>query len=666
MATLNLGILAHVDAGKTTLTERLLHAAGVIDEVGRVDDGTTQTDSLALERQRGITIKSAVASFVVDGVTLNLLDTPGHPDFIAEVERVLGVLDGAVLVVSAVEGVQAQTVVLYRALRRLRVPTVVFVNKIDRVGADVRRTVDAIEERLGASVLAMGSPFGVGTKNAGVTGHELADPEFVESTTELLAANDDGILVDYLDGRPIGANALWRAIADQTARLEILPTYFGAALPGVGVDDLMHAIPRLLPAAEGIATGPPSGAVFKIERAANGEKVAFVRMFAGALRTRDRLPLGIDAPDNTHVETVTAIDVFDHGTIVRRAETTAGDIAKLHGLSSARVGDAFGPSARVGIRQAFSPPALETAVVPLDSGQKPAVFDALCDLAEQDPLINLRQDDARQELYLSLYGEVQKEIVAQTLSAEYGLEIGFRPTTPVCIERPNGNGAAIELIPRHRSPAHPLLATIGLAISPLPLGAGITFELAVGVKSIPIHVFDSVDNFRALMQRTVEDALQQGLRGWQVTDCRVVMTECGYLAPPRKWPGTTLSDFRLLTPLVLMAALKQAGTTVLEPTLEFRLEFPSRDLGRIMSVLQETGAQPGPPTTRGATTTLSGLIRVARLHRLQSRLPDLTRGEGVLEFSGAGYTPVRGAPLSRPRTDRNPLDREAYLRQIAG
>src|ERR671915_1418194 len=135
MSTLNLGILAHVDAGKTTLTERLLYAAGAIDEIGSVDEGSTQTDSLALERQRGITIKSAVVSFVIDGVTINLIDTPGHPDFIAEVERVLSVLDGAVLVVSAVEGVQAQTRVLMRTLQRLRIPTLLFVNKIDRMGA---------------------------------------------------------------------------------------------------------------------------------------------------------------------------------------------------------------------------------------------------------------------------------------------------------------------------------------------------------------------------------------------------------------------------------------------------------------------------------------------------------------------------------------------------
>src|SRR5213592_4356351 len=170
---LNLGILAHVDAGKTTLTERLLYAAGVIDELGSVDAGTTQTDSLALEQQRGITIKSAVVSFAIEDVTVNLIDTPGHPDFIAEVERVLSVLDGAVLVISAVEGVQSQTRVLMRALQRLHVPTLIFVNKIDRSGSQYERVLRAISERLGAVVVPMSAPGGLGTRDAFVK--RLAD-----------------------------------------------------------------------------------------------------------------------------------------------------------------------------------------------------------------------------------------------------------------------------------------------------------------------------------------------------------------------------------------------------------------------------------------------------------------------------------------------------------
>src|SRR5438034_6142487 len=166
MKTLNLGIVAHVDAGKTTLTERLLHAAGVIDEVGSVDKGTTQTDSLPLEQQRGITIKAAVVSFELDGVTVNLIDTPGHPDFIAEVERVLSVLDGAVLVVSAVEGVQPQTRILMRALERLRIPTLLFINKIDRAGAHCGRVLHEISTRLTAAIVAMTSVAGEGTRAA--------------------------------------------------------------------------------------------------------------------------------------------------------------------------------------------------------------------------------------------------------------------------------------------------------------------------------------------------------------------------------------------------------------------------------------------------------------------------------------------------------------------
>src|SRR6478672_6268224 len=166
MRTLNLGILAHVDAGKTTLTERLLYAAGVIDEIGRVDDGSTQTDTLALERQRGITIKSAVVSFSIGDVDVNLIDTPGHPDFIAEVERVLGVLDGAVLVVSAVEGVQAQTRVLMRALQRLRIPTLIFLNKIDRRGARSQQVVDDVAEKLEVRTVSLGSVDREGTPDA--------------------------------------------------------------------------------------------------------------------------------------------------------------------------------------------------------------------------------------------------------------------------------------------------------------------------------------------------------------------------------------------------------------------------------------------------------------------------------------------------------------------
>ena len=239
--TLNLGIVAHVDAGKTTLTERLLYAAGVIDEVGSVHKGTTQTDSLPLEQQRGITIKAAVVSFDLGDLTVNLIDTPGHPDFIAEVERVLTVLDGAVLVISAVEGVQPQTRVLMRALRRLRIPTLLFVNKLDRMGADFERVVREIAERLTPAIA-------------------VADDG--EGLIDVLAANDDELLADYVDGR-LSEGRLRTALAAQSKQALVHPVLRGSAITGAGVEAVAAALGELLPSAAGDTDGPLSGTVFK-------------------------------------------------------------------------------------------------------------------------------------------------------------------------------------------------------------------------------------------------------------------------------------------------------------------------------------------------------------------------------------------------------------------
>ena len=361
MRTLNLGILAHVDAGKTTLTERLLFAAGVIDEVGSVDDGSTRTDSLELERQRGITIKSAVVSFVVGDVTVNLIDTPGHPDFIAEVERVLHVLDGVVLVLSAVEGVQPQTRVLLRALQRLRLPTLLFVNKVDRAGARDAGVLAAVAERLTPAVIAMGSVSGLGTRDAGFTPYGAADPAFTARLAELLADHDDAVLAAYLDDQAtLPYRRLRRGLAAQARRGLVHPVFFGSAVTGAGVEALLAGVAELLPAARGDADGPVSGSVFKVERDPATERIAYVRMFSGTLRVRDRLPLPRGAEGK-----VTAIDVFDRGAAVRRDAVAAGQIAKLWGLGAVRVGDRVGASPSAAPEgPAFARPSLETVVIP--------------------------------------------------------------------------------------------------------------------------------------------------------------------------------------------------------------------------------------------------------------------------------------------------------------
>ncbi|MFF3917954.1 GTP-binding protein [Streptomyces sp. NPDC001852] len=725
MHLLSLGILAHVDAGKTSLTERLLHTAGVIDEIGSVDAGSTTTDTLALERQRGITIKSAVVSFPLDGVTVNLIDTPGHPDFIAEVERVLGVLDGAVLVVSAVEGVQAQTRVLMRTLRRLRIPTLIFVNKIDRPGADGDAVLAQMGRSLSVPLVPTGEAVALGVPTARFV------PGLGPAALDVLADHDDDLLAAHLDGG-LSSARVRTALAAQTRRTLVHPVYFGSALTGAGVPELNAGIERLLPPADGDPAGPFSATVFKVERGPAGEKVAYARIFSGTLRVRDRVPFGGEGdgggedagPDGrgtdgglrgasaegrvegrpsdvrdagrvTHgrdggpvavrgadvaVEgagpdghaagraarrrpegRVTGLSVFENGTDLRRDSAGAGRIVKVWGLGGVRIGDALGQPGRAYTHH-FAPPTLETVVVPGPGADRRSLHLALTQLAEQDPLIGVRHDELRGETSVSLYGEVQKEVIQATLAEEYGLDVGFRETTTLCIERPVGTGHAVEF---NKKDANPFLATVGLRIQPAPPGSGVRFRLEVELGSMPYAFFKAVED-------TVRETLGQGLHGWRIPDCTVTMTHSGY--SPRqshahqgfdKSMSSTGYDFRCLTPLVLAEALRRAGTRVHEPVHRFRLQAPVDALGALLPVLARLGAVPETTGAAGAVCVLEGTVPAARVHELEQRLPGLTRGEGELETAFDHYAPVaRGTVPERPRTDHNPLNRKEYLLNV--
>jgi ribosomal protection tetracycline resistance protein len=650
MQTLNLGILAHVDAGKTSLTERLLHAAGVIDEIGSVDAGTSHTDFLDLERRRRITIKAAVVSFVVGDVTVNLLDTPGHPDFIAEVERALSVLDGAVLVISAVEGVQAQTRVLMRTLQRLGIPTLLFVNKIDRVGAQQTTLLRAIADRLTPSLVAMGTTRDLGTRAAEFVPLGPSQLDFTP-----LADHDDRVFATLVGETAPSYDWLCRALVTQTGRAKVHPVFFGSAITGAGVDSLTSGITELLPARQGDPDAPLAGTVFKIDRSPAGERVAYVRLFNGTLRLRDRV--------GKH--TVTNIEVFDRAKAVRRVRAIGGEIAKVWGLGEIRIGDAIGERRGRGGGHHFAPPTLETVVVPNPKHRR-ALHTALTQLAEQDPLIGLRLDEVRQELHLSLYGEVQKEVIQATLTEDFGLDVEFRETTPICVERPLGVGRAIETMPRGRSAQRPFLAGVGLRVDPAAVGSGVTFRYEIELGSLP-------GAFMKAIAETVPQALRQGLHGWEVTDCVVTLTHSQY-APRQshshqgfsKAMSSIGSDFRFLTPLVLMAALRRAGTVVCEPIHRYELEIAADVLPIIVPTLALLEASPLEQTGKGSALVLGGRIRAGHVHALQVQLPELTRGEGVLESTFDSYQPVRGAPPTRPRTDNNPLNREEYVMKVLG
>ncbi|MER7276622.1 translation factor GTPase family protein [Dactylosporangium sp. NPDC000244] len=574
MSILNLGIVAHVDAGKTSLTERLLFDAGVIARLGSVDAGSTQTDSLDQERRRGITIKTAVATFGIGALTVNLIDTPGHPDFIAEVERALRVLDGAVLVVSAVEGVQAQTRVLLRTLRRLRVPTLVFVNKIDRAGADPDRVIGQI-----AGAVPMWRE------------HE-----------EQLAEADDEALAAYLHDRKIDVGRL-------TAQARVMPAYQGSAITGAGIERLTGAIAEHLPKAPQDAGAPLRATVFKIDR----DRAAYVRVHAGTLRVRDRIG----------DEKVTAIDGRDR--------LGPGEIGRVHGLRRVRLGDTIG-GGQAHPAQVFAPPTLEATVEPDDPARRQDLHRALQQLAGQDPLIDLRLDEERGELKVSLYGEVQREVIRDTLAEDFGLAVGFGETVTLHLERPRGRGRAG--VVRGRD-GNPFPATLELLVEP---GEGVQVAIAVPVEHVPMYVYKTLQHFHEAIERYVRDAFARGGRhGWDVGDVRVTVTRCGYEAP-----NTTAADFRKLVPQLLTRALADAGTVVCEPVHRFAIEGPANALTATLAALPRFGAVPEAPEAGPARFTAAGTIPAARLAELERALPGLTHGEGTVEAGFDGWRPVAG------------------------
>jgi ribosomal protection tetracycline resistance protein len=654
MAIVNLGILAHVDAGKTTLTERILFETGVIPSVGSVDKGTTQTDTMELERARGITIRSAVVSFPLHARKVNLIDTPGHADFIAEVERSVRVLDSVVLVVSAVEGVQPQTRRLARAIRAARLPLLIFVNKIDRIGARGDALLDDIRRKLGLRVVPMNRATGLGDRGAAVVARDRASADWRDPVGDLLAETSERVIAEYdRTGGDLSAAFIADELRAQVAAGAVVPVFFGSAITGVGVPELLAGVEEWLPPAAEVRDAPTAGAVFKIARRPSGEKLVYVRLFAGSLAVRQRAVLhrqdALGAAERME-ERITGIERFVSGTAVAAEAVHAGEIAVLHGLRAARIGDRIGAEDTCIEERdrVFPAPALESVVCPVVPGQITRLRAALEELAEQDPLIALRQRNEAGELSVRLYGEVQKEVLTETLAREYGVAVTFGPSRTICIERPIATGEAAEFI---GTKGNPFYATVGFRVEPGPRGGGIRYVRELG--ALPLAFYRAIEE-------TVYEALTQGLSGWEVTDCLVTLTHAGFSSPV-----STASDFRKLTPLVLMNALRIAGTEVCEPIEELDLDIPEDTFGAVSGALISARAAIRNAFQDGAAYRIVCEIPTAELRGVEQQLPALTRGEGSWVSSFAGYVPVTGDPPVRVRIGPNPLNRAHYLAEVA-
>lgn len=643
MTTINIGIVAHVDAGKTSLTERILYETNVIKEVGRVDSGSTQTDSMELERQRGITIKASVVSFFIDDVKVNVIDTPGHADFIAEVERSFRVLDGAILVISAVEGVQAQTKILMRILQKLNIPTILFVNKIDRSGANTEKVVKQIKTILSNETFPFYSVQNEGTKEARIIEYKSYD-----DCIERLAPYNESLLESYVNNEIVTDTLLREELEKQIQQANLYPIFFGSALTGIGITELLENISALLPANNSSQDEELSGVVFKIEREPSGEKIAYVRVFSGTLHVRKYVYIQRDG-SLPHMEKIKKMCMFHSGNAVQSTIVPSGEFCKVWGLSDIKIGDIIGKRTDYIKDIHFAEPQMEAAINAVPKERIHDLYAALMELCEEDPLIKVWKDDIHDELYIRLFGEVQKEVIETTLYEKYNLQVTFSNTRVVCMEKPIGIGNSVEVMGEK---ANPFYATIGFKVERGELNSGIKYKIGVELGSLPLA-------FHKAIEDTVFQTLKQGLYGWEVTDISVTLTHTGYASPV-----TTTSDFRNLTPLVLMDALKQGETYVYEPVNEFELTVPEHAISTAMYKLAAIPATFAEPIFNNDSYQLTGSLPVAKTENFKRMLHSFTEGEAVFITKPAGFTKIMAPFPTRKRVDNNPLNRKDYLLHV--
>ena len=640
----NLGVLAHVDAGKTTLTENMLFLSGSVRAAGNVDKGTSLSDGLEVEKRRGISVRSSALSFPWRDAQINLIDTPGHVDFSAEVERSLRVLDGAVLVLSAVEGIQAQTESIWKALEAMEIPVILFVNKIDRMGADSAAVVERLREEFSADVVALNR----GEREGGVE-PAVADlfDERDSRLIEAIAEKDDVLLEKYLDGEVLAPEALRAGLAACVKERTLFPALCGSAKNGVGIAELLDAIAAYLPDAGADSEGPVSGVVFRIDHDSKLGRIAGVRLYSGRLQNRDAV-LNFTADRE---EKVTQIKK----SFLNKYEDTgvlhAGDIGFLCGLPDAQIGDILGDPEPVPGGYALNEPLLSVQVEPRAEADRSRLAEALQQLSSEDPHLNFRWIPEERELHVKIMGAIQTEIVTEILESRFGLDAVFNEPTVIYKETParSAHGAESYTMPK------PCWAIVEYLLEPGERGSGVSYRSTVSVDAIKLKYQNEI-------AASIGDALKQGIKGWEVTDLEITLTD-GSDHVLHSRPG----NFKLATNIALMKGLTAADTILLEPINVFRITAPAEFVGKVTADVTLMRGRFEPPVTTGGSFVLSGRFPLATSMDYAIRLGALTGGRATLSVRFDRYEECpEGLGVVRPYRGISPLDRAKYILKMRG
>ena len=604
-----LGILAHVDAGKTTLSEALLHITGAVRKAGRVDHKDAFLDTNEMEKERGITIFSKQARFTsVRGEqqrSYTLLDTPGHVDFSTEMERVLGVLDCAVLVISAADGVNGQVRVLWRLLDHYRVPTCIFVNKMDQDGADRAALLASIRKELGTRCVDV-MP-GSGT---------LADQLESGDVQEEIAVCDDALLDAYLEGEPVSISQMRRL----TAERKLFPVLFGAALREQGVPELLECLDTLLqPPVYGDTFGAK---VFKITRD-GGARLTWMKLTGGRLSVKT--PLAECTDEKGNPEKVEQIRFYSGNKFETRQEAAAGEVCAVTGLTGTRVGQGIG--AEAGGTEELLQPVLRCAVILPPGEDLFKAYRSLRTLEEEDPTLHLNYDEEKKEITAQIMGQVQKEILQRMIRERLGLRVSFGDPSIIYKET---IARAVEGVGHFEPLRH--YAEVHLLLEPGLPGSGLVFENRCRADVLAV-------NWQRLIMTHLEEKRHRGvLTGAEITDMKIsLLTGRAHLK------HTEGGDFRQATYRAVRQGLMMTESVLLEPFYSFRMEIPQESLGRALTDLQQMGANFTQPDLEEGRSVITGSAPVSRIANYAEQLAAYTRGEGQITCTLKGYEPCTNA-----------------------
>ena len=634
MKIINIGILAHVDAGKTTLTESLLYTSGAILELGSVDKGTTRTDTMFLERQRGITIQAAVTSFNWNDYKINIVDTPGHTDFITEVYRSLSVLDGAILVISAKDGVQAQTRILFHALQKMNIPTIIFINKIDQYGINLNNIYQNIKEKLSNDIIVM--------QNVTLT-PEISIKNIIDlDEWDPVISKNDKLLEKYIAGEKLTIQELTYEEYRCVKKGSLFPIYHGSARNNIGTQQLIEAISNLFCSEMNENDSELCGRVFKIEYTDHKQRLVYLRLYSGTLHLRDTIVLS----EKKKVK-LTEIYIPSNGEMIQTKTVCSGDIFIIPN-NTLRLNDIIGNEKLLpcNVWNDKTVPILRTRIEPIKIEEREKLLDALTEIADTDPLLRYYVDTITHEIIISFLGTVQLEVICSLLIEKYHINIRIEDPTVIYLEKPLQKADYTIHI---EVPPNPFWASIGLSITPLPIGSGIQYESKVSLGYLN-------QSFQNAVREGINYGLEQGLYGWEVTDCKICFEYGVYYSPV-----STPSDFRFLAPIVLEQALKKAGTQLLEPYLSFILFTPQEYFSRAYNDAQKHCAIIETSQSKNDEVIFTGHIPVRCINEYRNTLTLYTNGQAVFLTELKDYQIATCEPVIQSRRPNNRIDKVRHM-----